>query len=108
MYAFSIKAAIQIGHPQFYKPAKWLHLWDYFNLIMLHEILFALIGHTGSIFIEQEKATIGLSNIDEMAEPQECESAPKFIVNPSLGFISQAEIEQLNNIILLGALFKQI
>ena len=26
MYAFSIKAAIQIGHPQFYKPAKWLHL----------------------------------------------------------------------------------
>jgi hypothetical protein len=60
---------------------------------MLHEILFALLGHTGSIFIEQEKPTIGLTNIDEMAEPDDRDSAPKFIVNPSLGFISTAEIE---------------
>jgi len=26
MYAFSIKAAIEIGHPKFYKPAKWLQV----------------------------------------------------------------------------------
>jgi len=43
-----------------------------------------------------------------MAEPQESDLTTKFIVNSSLGFISQAEIEQLNNIVALGALFKRI
>jgi hypothetical protein len=32
----------------------------------------------------------------------------KFRVNPNLNFLSVAEIEQLNNLIHLGALFKQI
>lgn len=55
---------------------------------MLHEILFALLGHTGSIFIEEEKPTVGLNNIDELAELQASDLAPKFKVNSSLGFIS--------------------
>jgi len=75
---------------------------------MLHEILFALLGHTGSIFIEEQKPAVALDNIDEMAEPQESDCTPKFIVNSSLGFISQAEIEQLNIIVVLGAHFKRI
>ena len=74
---------------------------------MLHEILFALLGHTGSIFIEEVKP-VGIANIDELADEEDIDQSIKFIVNPSLGFLSLAEIEQLNKIVKLGALFKQI
>lgn len=52
-FAATIKAGIQIGHPSYYKPAKWLTIWFLLNFNkMLHEVLFALLGFTGSIFIE--------------------------------------------------------
>jgi gamma-tubulin complex component 4 len=66
---------------------------------MIHEILFALLGHTGSIVIELP------ASIEELhAQIRKI----VFIVNPNLGFLSQAEVEQLNKIVRLGALFKQI
>lgn len=54
---------------------------------MLHEILLALLGHTGSVIIEQDD---------------------KFIVNPKLQFLSAAEVEIISKVIQLGFLYKQI
>eukprot|EP00347_Sterkiella_histriomuscorum_P015647 403356230 len=54
---------------------------------MLHELLLALFGHTGSIIQEDQDG---------------------FVVNPNLNFLSQAEIEMINRISYLGFLFKQI
>ena len=59
----------------------------YFYLKMLHEILFALLGHTGSIIID-----IG-SKKEQMFTLNQTENKPKFVVNPTLNFLSQAEIE---------------
>ena len=67
---------------------------------MIHEILFALLGHTGSIIIELP-ATLDDLNSPELRLIQ-------FIVNPNMFFLSSAEIEQLNKIVQIGALFKQI
>ena len=54
---------------------------------MFHEIIFALLGHTGSIFVEYVKPM----NIDEMDfDDQE---VIKFCVNPTITFLSVAEIE---------------
>lgn len=55
---------------------------------MLHEILLALFGHAGSIIIETENES--------------------FIVNPKLDFLSKAEIEMINRIVVLGYMYKQI
>ena len=46
---------------------------------MLHELLLALFGHTGSIIIETEDGS-------------------NFIVNPKLDFLSSAEVEMINRI----------
>lgn len=54
---------------------------------MLHELLLALFGHTGSIIVEAEES---------------------FIVNPKLTFLTSAEIEMINRIAVLGYLFKRI
>ena len=54
---------------------------------MLHEILFALLGHTGSIIID-----VGSKQTQVFCLNQS-ESRPKFVVNPTLNFLSQAEIE---------------
>ena len=51
---------------------------------MIHEILFALLGHTGSIIIELPQS---LEDFDKSSD-QVC-----FIVNPNLNFLSAAEIE---------------
>jgi hypothetical protein len=56
---------------------------------MLHEILLALLGHTGSIFMQVVQT---LDDIDLDAS----EKPIKFCVNANLSFISQAEINQLN------------
>lgn len=68
---------------------------------MIHEILFALLGHTGSIIIELP------STLEEMGKIPELRRIV-FIVNPNLEFLSAAEVEQLNKIVQIGALFKQI
>jgi hypothetical protein len=52
---------------------------------MLHELLLALFGHTGSILIENEEG---------------------FMVNPKLDFLSLAEVEMINRIATLGFLYK--
>lgn len=54
---------------------------------MLHELLLALFGHTGSII---------------------CDIDDKFQVNPKLDFLTPAEIEMINRIAYLGHLFKKI
>ena len=54
---------------------------------MLHEILLALLGHTGSIIIEMEEG---------------------FLVNPVLEFLSTAEVDIINRIVQIGFLYKQI
>ena len=41
---------------------------------MLHEILFALLGHTGSIFIEEVKP-VGIANIDELADEEDIDQS---------------------------------
>ena len=79
---------------------------------MLHEVLFALLGHTGSIIIEvPEQDAQELSNqmniLDEDG-PMSQATVIKFMVNPNLTFLSQAEIDQLNKIVKLGAFFKMI
>lgn len=51
---------------------------------MIHEILFALLGHTGSIIIELPATLEDLgSDLRQVS----------FIVNPNLVFLSAAEIE---------------
>ncbi len=45
---------------------------------MLHEVLFALLGHTGSIIIEDQD---------------------RFVVNTQLGFLSSAEKDLINKVI---------
>ena len=78
---------------------------------MLHEILFALLGHTGSIIIElpvleQVEFT---KNLLSQAEHGEYHNRQiKFMVNPNLSFLSRAEVEQLNKIVQLGAYYKMI
>jgi hypothetical protein len=67
---------------------------------MIHEILFALLGHTGSIIIELP------ATLDDLNSPDL--HLIQFIVNPNMIFLSSAEIEQLNKIVQIGALFKQI
>lgn len=68
---------------------------------MLHEILFALLGHTGSIIIELP------ASLDDLGKNQDLRQVV-FIVNPNLTFLSLAEVEQLNKVVQIGALFKQI
>lgn len=68
---------------------------------MIHEILFALLGHTGSIIIELPATLDDLGTNPDLRQIL-------FIVNPNLVFLSAAEIEQLNKIVQIGALFKQI
>jgi hypothetical protein len=50
---------------------------------MIHELLFALLGHTGSIIIELPRS------LEDEAQPDKVQ----FIVNPNLYFLSAAEIE---------------
>ena len=54
---------------------------------MLHELLLALFGNTGSIIVESESG---------------------FAVNPKLTFLTDAEIELINRVTHLGFLYKQI
>ena len=54
---------------------------------MLHEILLALIGHTGNIIIEEDS---------------------QFKVSNSIEFLTEAEIEQINKVVILGIFYKQI
>lgn len=68
---------------------------------MIHEILFALLGHTGSIVIELPATLEDLSKNLDLRQVL-------FIINPNLAFLSTAEVEQLNKIVQIGALFKQI
>lgn len=61
---------------------------------MLHEVLLALLGHTGSIFMQI------VQTLDDIHALDETEERPvKFCVNPNLGFLSQAETDQLNNLV---------
>jgi len=68
---------------------------------MIHEILFTLLGHTGSIIIELPATLDDLGTNPDLRQVL-------FIVNPNLVFLSAAEIEQLNKIVQIGALYKQI
>lgn len=54
---------------------------------MLHEVLLALIGHTGSIIIEEDSS---------------------FKVSSSIDFLTDAEAEQINKVVALGMFYKQI
>lgn len=54
---------------------------------MLHELLLALFGTTGGVIIESDG---------------------RFIVNPKLTFLSPAEVELINRIVVLGYQFKVI
>jgi hypothetical protein len=54
---------------------------------MLHEILLALLGHTGSVFMQQ------VQTLDDINEFDGSEKPIKFRVNPGLGFLSQAEVD---------------
>lgn len=54
---------------------------------MLHEVLLALLGHTGSIVIEADN---------------------QFKVSSAIDFLTDAEIEQINKVVVLGVYFKQI
>jgi hypothetical protein len=65
---------------------------------MLHEVLLALLGHTGSIFMQVVQTLEDINNLEE----KPCQ----FQVNPNLPFLSQAEIDQLNKLVGLGAMFK--
>jgi hypothetical protein len=67
---------------------------------MLHEILLALLGHTGSIIIQQ------VLTLDDLNELSDSTPPIKFMVNPNLDFISQAERHQLNVLVDLGAMYK--
>jgi len=53
---------------------------------MLHEVLLALIGHTGTLIISDEEG--------------------KFMVNPKMNFLTEAEITLINRILSLGSLLK--
>ena len=92
---------------------------------MLHEILFALLGHTGSVIIELPQVEQAVEFAKQMmmldtsmqgsitgangAHGGE-NSYPtlRFMVNPNLNFLSRAEVEQINKIVQLGAYFKMI
>lgn len=54
---------------------------------MLHEILLALIGHTGNIIMEVDG---------------------QFKVNAAIEFLTDAEVEQINKVVVLGVYYKQI
>lgn len=69
---------------------------------MLHEILLALLGHTGSIFLKQHHT------LDDINDLTHSDTHLSFFVNPSLAFLSPAEKHQLNALIELGAMYKQI
>ena len=61
---------------------------------MLHEVLLALLGYTGSVIIKVT-ASLGdldLEDIDELAD-RTVDHQVKFMVNPHLTFISVAEVE---------------
>ena len=65
---------------------------------MLHEILLALMGLTGSIIIEipldAEGNLDGLHQLeDSLSSSEEVERPVKFVVNPDLRFLSLAEID---------------
>ena len=90
---------------------------------MLHEILFALLGHTGSIIIElpmfeQAADFVKQMNIDQsmngsfnrgqVAIGEGNYPILRFMVNPNLNFLSRAEVDQINKIVQLGAYVKMI
>jgi len=54
---------------------------------MLHELLLALLGYPGGLITETEDT---------------------FQVSPRIDFLSAAEIEQINRVVSLGALYKRI
>lgn len=66
---------------------------------MLHEILLALMGLTGSIIIEvpldaEGQNLDGLHQLEEsISSSDEVEKPVKFVVNPDLRFLSLAEID---------------
>ena len=60
---------------------------------MLHELLLALFGTTGGLFLESQDDENNVST---------------FYVNPKLNFLSPAEVELLNRTVQLGALYKRI
>ena len=69
---------------------------------MLHEILFALLGHTGSIIIELpvlEQIEFTKNLLSQAANGEFSNHQLKFMVNPNLNFLSRAEVEQLNKIV---------
>ena len=51
---------------------------------MLHEVLLALLGHTGSIVIEADN---------------------QFKVSSAIDFLTDAEIEQINKVVVIGVSF---
>ena len=90
---------------------------------MLHEILFALLGHTGSIIIELPTLEPALEFAKSMmldasmnGSVNNPTGAPgegnytilRFMVNPNLNFLSRAEVDQINKIVQLGAYYKMI
>ena len=52
---------------------------------MLHEILLALLGHTGTIIIEDKDG---------------------FRVSPQIDFLTEPEKEQINRVVILGLFIK--
>jgi len=90
---------------------------------MLHEILFALLGHTGSIIIELPQFEQALEYAKQMlleasvpvsggganhGVSDSSYTVLRFMVNPNLNFLSRAEVDQINKIVQLGAYFKMI
>ena len=78
---------------------------------MLHEILFALLGHTGSIIIELpplDTAELSKNLLSQAENGVYNNRQVRFMVNPNLNFLSRAEVEQLNKIVQLGAYYKMI
>jgi hypothetical protein len=69
---------------------------------MLHEILLALFGHTGSVFTQSALSLNDINNLEN--QPRNI----RFQVNATIKFLSQAEQDQLNQLVQLGAMFLQI
>ena len=75
---------------------------------MLHEILFALLGHTGSIIIELPQLEPALDMAKQMmldnsmngsmnggggSQGEASYAMLRFMVNPNLNFLSRAEVD---------------
>lgn len=72
---------------------------------MFHEILVALIGHTGAVIVEAPThlRNLTLDQLDEegaeVNEFQENNKLLRFHVSPSISFLSSAEAQQISELV---------